>query len=313
LIKKLNDINQKMINHRWVKGTLDWSKTRVLPGTGGVTFFEIGKFIWEESKKEGLTTRANSIAFSLFLGIFPFIIFLFTLLPYLPITEDYTLALSNSTKNVLPKNAHAYLMEIIHDITMIKRGGLLSIGFLFALYFASNGVLSLMKGFDKSYKEHFAQRSIWFKRLIALLIVIVLGAIAAGSISFFVFSRYVFALLDGAVNTTRDDKIFYFIYDFLKVISVIGLVIIAVNSIYYFGPSFRKKLPFFNIGSLVASSLILISSLVFAFFINNFGKFNEVYGSIGALIVILLWIKINSFILLVGFELNAAIAVNRKK
>jgi membrane protein len=295
-----------------VKSTIDWSKSHIIPGSNGVSYYEIGKFIWDESRRDGLTTRANSIAFSLFLGIFPFVIFLFTLLPYLPYTENYTLALSNSLDNVLPDNAHAYLMEIINDITKIKRGGLLSLGFLFALYFASNGVLSLMKGFDKSYKEYFAQRTIWYKRAIAILIVIVLGATAVGCISFFVFSRYIFALLDDAVNTTKDDKIFYFIFDALKVISVMGLVILVVNVIYYFGPSFRKKLPFFNIGSIIASTLIMVSSLIFAFFINNFGKFNEVYGSIGALIVILLWIKINVFILLVGFEFNTAIAVNSK-
>jgi membrane protein len=313
LIYRFKNINQKLINHQLVKKSIDWSKTRTLPGAGGVTFFEIGNFIYQETKKDGLTTRANSVAFSLFLAIFPFIIFLFTLLPYLPITEDYTQAISTSTKNVLPKNAHSYLMEIINDITKIRREGLLSLGFVLAIYFASNGVLSLMKGFDKSYKEHFEQRSLLYKRVIAIAIVLILGVIAAGSISFFVFSRYVFAMLDDAVNTSKDDKLFFFIADLLKVISVLGLVILAINSIYYFGPSLRKKLPFFNLGSIIASCLVLISSFVFAFFINNFGQFNEVYGSIGALIVILLWIKINSFILLAGFELNAAIAVNSKK
>jgi membrane protein len=300
-------INQ-LKNHKYTNRVLDWSKSYKMPGSDGVPLFDIGKFIYEETKKDNITTRANSIAFSLFIAIFPSIIFLFTLLPYLPFTEDYTAAIGKSTESLMPKNAHSYVMSIIHDITKIKRGGLLSLGFGLALYFSSNGILSLMKGFDKSYKESFSNRSIIYKRVIALLLTILLGIIFIFSIVLLIVGRSVFIEVGDMVH---NDKVTSILFDFIRLVTALGISYLGLNMLYHFGPSLRKKLPFFNPGCLVASVLSLLTSVLFAYFINNFGQFNEVYGSIGALIVVLLWLKINAFILLVGFELNAAIAVNR--
>ncbi len=279
-----------------------------MPGSGGIPIFDIANFLYMESKKDNLTTRANSIAFSLFLAIFPTIIFLFTLLPYLPFTEDYISAISISTEKIMPKNAHEYIMGIINDITKIRRNGLLSLGFILSMYFASNGMMSLMNGFDKSHKATFSNRSFLYKRMIALLLTALLGAIFIFSIILLIVGRSIFSEVDHFVH---NDKITGIIFEIIRLITAFLISYIGFNVVYHFGPSFRKKLPFINPGSILASVLSVITSMVFAFFINNFGKFNELYGSIGALIVILLWIKINAFILLVGFELNAAIAVNR--
>jgi membrane protein len=259
-------------------------------------------------KKDNITTRANSVAFSIFLAVFPSIIFLFTLLPYLPFTEDYFTAIAKSTEKLMPNNAHQYLMNIIHDVTMIKRSGLLSLGFILAMYFSSNGVLSLMNGFDKSYKETFSNRSIFYKRAIALMLTLMLTVIFVFSIALLIIGKSIFTELHDLLH---NDQVSSVLFDIIRLTTALIISYIGVNILYHFGPSLRKKLPFINPGSIVASLLLLITSIVFAYFINNFGKFNEIYGSIGALIVILLWLKINAFILLAGFELNAAIAVNR--
>jgi membrane protein len=313
LDKYFSKITTKINESKISKSTLDWSKAIVLPGTGGMSFYSILNFINEEVQKDSITTRANSIAFSLFLSIFPFIIFLFTLLPYLPFTEDYTNTISENTVRVLPSNVHNYLMNVIKDLTQIKRGGLLSLGFILALYFSSNGILSLMRGFDKSYKEHFKKRSVIYKRGIALLLTVLLGIIFIGSIFLFLAGQEFFSKVDEVVhNDKNSDAIFHFFISTIKIILGLSVLFIGINTLYYFGPSFRKKPPFVNPGSILASALVLITSILFAFFINNFGRFNEIYGSIGALIVTLLWFKINAFILLMGFELNAAITMFRK-
>jgi membrane protein len=308
---KILESYKNLSQHKYVTEIIQWAKSHKMPGTGGILIYDIGHFIYEEIKKDNLTTRANSITFSLFLAIFPFIIFLFTLLPYLPFTENYTQAIYNTTQNFLPVNAHKYMMDIINDITKIKRGGLLSLGFVLALYFSSNGILSLMKGFDKTYKEHFKQRSLIYKRGVALMLTLMLSIILIGSIIFFVLGRFIFTQVDNVVDKGENNLLVETLFmNGLKILTSLSILFIGINVIYRFGPSFRKNLPFFNIGSITASVLILFTSIIFAFFINNFGKFNEIYGSIGALIVVLLWIKFNVLILLIGFELNAAITIN---
>lgn len=308
MIKKFNTYIRQIPNHPKAKQLVDWSKKYPLPGSSGIPLFDIGKFIYEETKKDNLTTRSNSIAFSLFLAIFPFVIFLFTLLPYLPFTRDYAATISISSEKILPSSAHSYLMKIIEDLTKIKRGGLLSIGFLLALYFSSNGMISLMRGFDKTYKASFRNRSIFYKRGVALILTFLLGLLFIFSITLIIFSDIIFNWLAGHINNSNVSNMVFLI---AKGIFTLGILYVGIWLIYHYGPSLRKKLPFINPGTIVASLLSLTSSVIFAHFVNNFGKFNEIYGSIGALIVILLWIKINAFILLVGFELNAAIAVNR--
>ncbi|MBK8700090.1 MAG: YihY/virulence factor BrkB family protein [Saprospiraceae bacterium] len=279
-----------------------------MPGSQGIPLYRVGKFIYEESKKDNITTRSNSIAFSLFVSIFPFIIFLFTLLPYLPFTNDYTNTISTSTEKFLPKNAHDYLMVIIRDITNIKREGLLSLGFILAFYFSSDGMLTLMQGFDKTYKISFRNRKWWYKRAIALLLTILLGILLVLSITLLIMGENIFGLVS---NVVHNDLVTLVLYRIMRWLSAFVILYLGINTIYYFGPSLRKNLPFINPGSIVASTLSLLSSLLFAYFVNSFGQYNQLYGSIGALLVVLLWLKINAFILLAGFELNAAIAVNR--
>lgn len=294
--------------HEKVRQLIDWSKQYHLPGSGGIAVFDILEFIYYETKKDSIITRSNSIAFSLFLSIFPFIIFLFTLLPYLPFTADYTEMISASTARLLPKSAHDYLMSIIVDIALIRREGLLSLGFFFALFFSSDGLLTLMQGFDKTYKFSFKNRSIFHKRGIALMLTLLLGVLLVLTIILLIMGEDFFGLLSDVVH---NDRISLLLYAIMRWLMAFIILYVGINVIYYFGPSLRKRLPFINPGSIVASILSLLNSFIFAFFVNSFGTYNKIYGSIGALIVVLLWLKINAFILLAGFELNAAIAVKR--
>ena len=293
-----------------LKRLLSWSKTFIPRGFSGVSLYEVVTFVLKETQKDNLTTRANSVSFSLFLSIFPAIIFIFTLLPLFTIVQDYTTMLSDQLRGVIPKNAHEYIFSIINDITSIKRDSLLSFGALLALFFSSNGMLTLMSGFDKAHHETFKPRKWYISRLIAIGLTVVLTLLLIVSLIMLVLEGHVITYLRDVI---RFSEVLIFLFSVFNWFFAIFLVYTGISLIYTLGPSMHRRIPFINVGALIATILSLITSLGFSYFINNFGRYNEIYGSIGALIVIMVWIQFNSFILLVGFELNASISVHTLK
>jgi len=308
LTKRKFDIEKWFLNLPVIKKLLEWSKKYSPPGFSGLSLNEVIAFVIKEIQKDNLTTRANSISFSLFLSIFPAIIFLFALLPLFPVVKDYTQMLSEQLEGVIPKNAHEYIFAIINDITSIKRDGLLSLGAILALFFSSNGMLTLMSGFDKAYNHTFKPRN-WLKtQLVALALTVVLSLLLIVSLILMVLEG---EALDYLRNTFHISETLLVSLSIINWLFAIFMVYTGISLIYTFGPSMHKRIPFINIGSIIATFLSLLTSLGFSYFINNFGRYNEIYGSIGALIVMMVWIQFNSFILLVGFELNASISVHR--
>ncbi len=173
-MSKTNHKRNVILSLPLVKRCIQWSKEYSPPGFSSVPLFDVLKFVIVETQKDNLTTRANSISFSLFLSVFPAIIFIFTLLPLFTFVQDYTTMLSSQTEGVIPKSAHDYIFSVINDITSIKRDGLLSLGALGALFFSSNGMLTLMSGFDKAYNHSFKHRTWWKSRMVAIGLTVVL-------------------------------------------------------------------------------------------------------------------------------------------
>ncbi len=287
---------------------VDLSKTYALPGMGKVPIYNVVMFIYGELQRETITTRANAVAFSFFLSLFPSLIFLFTLIPLLPVSANYLELIDVYLKDFLPVHAHLYLMEIITDIASIKREGLLSLGFFLAVFFASSGMLTLMSGFDKSHTAAFKKRSWVRERVIAVLLTGLLAFLLISSFVMVVLGSQLFQVLLGYLEMSEHSV---FLVKVLRWVILLLLFYTVFTTIYTYGPSMHKRLHFFNPGATLATILSLLSSGAFAYFVNNFGQYNELYGSIGALIVLLIWIQINAFILIAGFELNASIAVNR--
>jgi membrane protein len=291
-----------------VKRIVDWSQSYSPPGFSGVSLYNVITFLIKETQKDNLTTRANAISFSLFLSIFPAIIFIFTLLPLFAFVKDYTAMLSDQLRGVIPQSAHDYIFSVINDITSIERDGLLSFGALAALFFSSNGMLTLMSGFDKAYNKAFRPRH-WLKsRLIAIGLTVILSLLLIVSLSMLVVENSVKKYLKVQLEVSDT---FLMSFTAINWIFSIALVYTGISLIYALGPSMHRRIPFINVGSVIATLLSLATSFGFSYFINNFGKYNEIYGSIGALLVMLIWIQLNSFILLVGFELNASVAIYR--
>lgn len=292
---------------RWNLRTLStlrkWMRAHSMPGFFGIPIWDVFVFLLGEIKKEDISTRANSIAYSFFLSLFPSIIFMFTLLPYIPI-EDFDEVIKRSIREFMPVNAHAFLFEAIESLTSIPRGGLLSIGFILALFFASSGMMTLMSGFEKSHEVTFKNRSYFRNRMIAMSLTIFVG------ISFLTSGTLIVAG-DKVISLLFDTRQYAVLAGLIKWLAILFLFYSVISMIYRFGPPLKRKFRLLSPGTTLATLVSLITSVTFTYLIDNFGTQSKIYGSLGALIVILIWMQMNCFILLAGFELNASIAVNR--
>jgi membrane protein len=292
-----------------VKAFIAYTKRVALPGFDNMPIYYVADFFFTGIQRGGIITRSQALAFSFFLAIFPATIFLFSLIPYLPI-KDFQDQLMQLIRDVLPSNAYQSAKSTIEDIIRIQRGGLLSLGFLSALYFTTNGFMTLMRGFNSSYHVS-DSRPPWRQRMVALTLTLILSTLVFISTLLIIFSKTAtHYLVHKSILKTKTQVALLL---FGKWVVVLALFFIAISFLYYYGPAVRKRWRFISAGSTFATVLVILVSIGFAYFVNHFGSYNKIYGSIGTLIVILLWIYFNSLILILGFELNASIDNAKKK
>ena len=286
---------------------IQMSKKIKLNSFYNLSLYDILFFFYKGVKQGAITTRASSLAFNFFLAFFPSIIVLFTLIPYIPIV-DLQETLMELISTILPPHTNEMAFSTIYDIINNPRSGLLSIGFVLTIFFATNGVNSLIEAFNSSYHIN-ESRSIVQQRLLSLGITFLLSCILMITILLIMFSKTVVNYLI-ATEIIENKSIEYILFG--KWMVIIIMLFVGISIIYHFGPTIKKKFKLFTPGSIISTCLIIVTSSFFNYYISNFAEYNKVYGSIGTLIIILLWMYINSIILLIGFELNASI-FNAKK
>ncbi|MHC1706155.1 MAG: YihY/virulence factor BrkB family protein [Bacteroidales bacterium] len=291
-----------------VKIILALSKKVVPPGFEGLSLYEVASFFIQGIQKGSLTSRASSISFQFFLAIFPAILFFFTLIPYIPV-DDFQIQLMALLKDVIPEHAYFTIESTIRDIVVKPRSGLLSLGFLLALYFSTNGVRSIVEAFNMTVHIE-VSRTVFKQRLIAIFLVILLAVLTIVAIALITTGTLVFNFLEE--NNILIGATYYYLLQAGKWIVIIALLYFAFASMFYFAPEKKSRFRFFSAGSSLATVLTLMTSVGFDFYVSNFSKYNALYGSIGTLIILLLWIYFNSLILLIGFELDASILIARK-
>jgi len=284
---------------------VDKSKVWVLPGFEGLPLYDVLTFFFRETKSKSLADRAAAISFNFLLAIPPFFIFLFTLVPFIPM-KNVEPTLYRLAQDVTPNyNTYMIVRNMIHDFLYTNRTGLLSIAFLMAFFYSSNGLMGIMRSFNK-IQPGFIQRKWWQTRLLALqltavlvflLLITVVLIIAQGTVL-----RYIFNLLDVESEFVRKSV------QLVRWLLIIMLFFSMLAVIYRFAPATEKKWKFINAGSTFATILMILVTLGFSFFVNNFVNYNQIYGSIGTILILMLFIYFNSFILLIGFELNASIS-----
>lgn len=280
----------------------------VLPGFSGLSLFKVGKHFWVSLTKGAVDIRAGAIAYSFFLAVFPSILFLFSLIPYIPV-EGFQTELMNLLESVMPQKIFSVVENTVLDIASNKRGSLLSFGFAATLVFSTNGVNTLIRTFNETV-NNFETRNWLERRAISLLIVFIMSILISVAIGLIIFSGKIMTLLVN--NGILEDSFTIYVLEFGRWVVIVALFYFAVSFLYYLAPSRKANFKFFSAGNTVATILGILSSMGFSFYINNFSRYNTLYGSIGTLIILLLWFYINALVLLIGFELNASIR-NAKK
>jgi membrane protein len=281
----------------------------VLPGFDGIPINHVITFVIKGFRKGVLVTRASSIAFNLLMALLPASIFLFTLIPFIPIPNFQTEVLK-LFENIMPSNAFHFLENTIIDIVTHKSGGLLLVMLGATIVFSTNGIHAVIHAFVVS-AHSFKTRS-WFhqrKISVVLLIIIVLMISMAG-----------FLVIFGKMAVNRlveihliKRYIVIYILIFLKWILIILLLFLAISFLYYLAPAKRTYFRFFSPGSTLATLLFIITSMGFSAYVNNYGPYNKLYGSIGTLMVVMVWLYLNSIAILIGFELNVSINAAREE
>lgn len=294
---------KKIKNNSIYKDIINILKKYSLPGFKGLPIHDVLRLFIKGVYDGALDTRASSMAFKFFLALFPGIIFLFTLIPYLPI-DGIEEEIFSLLKDLLPSEAYALSIETIQDILLNKHGSVLSLNFLVALYFAGNGVKGMIQEFNNGLNiDH--QRSYFSTQLISLLLIGTLTIILMVSLGAIISSGL---LIDHLTQIHFFENVpLYKGLELLTWLILFALFFFTISIIYYFGPTKNDKWHFFSPGALLASVLTLFTSVAFSYYVNNFAQYNKLYGSIGTLISIMLWLYFNSTILLIGFELNTSL------
>jgi len=276
-------------------------------GLSGLSIYDISSFFYKGLIEGAITTRASSLAFNFFLAFFPAIIVLFTLIPYIPV-DGFQETLMDILMNILPPSTNEITLETLDDIINNQRGGLLSLGFVLAIYFSTNGINSLIEAFNASY--HISKsESILKQRFLSLIITFTLTIILIFTIALIIFGQFIINYLIEYEFINSNEKI---LFNLAKWFILISMLFLGISTIFNLGPSLKNKWRTFSPGAIFSTVFIIVTSLGFTYYIDNFGQYNKIYGSIGTLIIILLWIYFNAIILLTGFEINASI-INAKK
>jgi len=274
-----------------------------------VSLYKIIKLFIRNLMQDEIVSRANSVAFNFTLAIFPAVIFLFTLIPYVSayVPEVNTQSIMSFLQQMLPASMYDVVSSTVIDIISNQRGGLLTFGFVFSLYLATNGMMALMSAFNACYKTDDRRGTIKM-RLIATGLTVNLAFVLFLAIILLVVGQLVldYLMSNLAEYAWMTDVNVYTLF-VLRFLVIFVVFFLAVSTIYYFGPAIHYNWRFFSIGSFLATLLILGISYGFSFYITHFGTYNKVYGSIGVLIALMIWIQLITIVLLVGYELNASI------
>ncbi len=274
---------------------------------GKISLYFILKTFFVNLTKGELLERANAVAFSFTVAIFPAVLFLFTLIPYIhnliPSVDNE--AIMEFVGQMMPANMYSVVEATVYDIVSHSRGDLLTFGFVLSLVLATNGTMSLIAAFNSRYKTA-KPRSYLKTRLVATWLTVLLAFVVILAIILLVIGEIAVNYIIDHAPFDIDNLTIYALY-VIRFLVLFIVFWVAISALYYFGPEVHSNWPFFSYGSFVATILSLLASYAFSYYLAQFGTYNKLYGSIGVMIALMIWIMILSIILLVCYELNAAI------
>ncbi len=287
-------------------------KTITLPGFERIPIYDVVRFFIAEIRANSLNMRSRAIAFSFFLAFFPALTFIFSLIPYLPYFSNMDVYIMNVLRQVLPnKETYAFVKSfaepLLQDLAKHKRGGLLTGSIVMVLFLTSNGVMAMLSSFDKSY-NNYKKRNAFVSRYIALKITVLLILLFIFSITLIISGQSFLTLVLNALAIKS--KTIQLLLSLLRYALIVLMFFFSLSLIYYYGPATKKKYKFISTGATVATFLSILVSFGFSYWVGNFSKLNVIFGSIGTIMLLMIWLNLNSFVLLIGYEINASIHYN---
>lgn len=301
--ESVKNIFEKFPLLRWI---INFIKSIKLPGLTGLSLYDLLEMYILGIIHGALTIRASAIAFSFFMAIFPFLLFILILIPYIPIDgfQNDFLRVLNTT--LPPTTSDFFNKNIFDNINNQSTGGLLSSVFIVSMFLMANGVNAIFSGFQNSYHQqlnrNFINQYIHAIGVSLLLVVILILTIAGlGFIEIYV----VHPIYENLDFLDSSSELVWL--NILKFLFFSLMIYIGISVLYFFGNSKLERTSFYSIGALLTMILVILNSFLFSIYIDNFSSYNQLYGSIGALVVLMFYLWLNAIILILGFELNTSL------
>lgn len=315
------EIERKLSKIPVINRMVDLFKQFKLPAFEGLSFYDLLEMYFLGIIRGAVSTRASSISFSLFMALFPLLIFLVTLVPFIiPLVSvgenDFDMQLLVFLESFLPTATGDYFSEIYQQIKDQKQGGLLSSAFFISIFLMANGVNAIFDGFENSYHVDLT-RSFFRSYAYALMVGVILSImLIVGAVVFIYFEFYILDYFGNMASRSRGyeiDQGDIFLVEVGKILFFTLLTYLTTAILYYFGTAEGKEAKFFSAGALMTTLLFLMTSYLFGVYVEKISRYNELYGALGGLLILMVFIWLNSNILLLGFELNASLNYLRKK
>ncbi len=297
--KEIEDSLEKIPIVNWLVKT---GKEIKIPGLEGLSLYDVIEMYFIGIVKGALTTRAGGIAFSFFMAIFPFLLFILTLIPYIPI-DGFQEGLFDLIREGLPPKTFDAVNGVIKDILNNQYGGLLSFGFLTSIFLMTNGVNAIFGGFEYSYHvQEF--RNVFKTYLVSLTVSLLMSLFLIIVVSLVILYQIALARIDkiGWFDTS-ELNLFYLGRGFLFLVMIYTIVYL----LFRYGTKQGRGTKFFSAGAMLTTVVSLFTFYLFGIYVLEFAKYNQLYGSIGTLLILMLFVWLNAIVLLLGFELNASI------
>ncbi|PJR04578.1 YihY/virulence factor BrkB family protein [Avrilella dinanensis] len=274
--------------------TIGFTRKIKLPRLEGLTLYDLGTLYIKGIIEGAFTYRAGSIAFSFFMALFPFALFILNLIPYIPI-ENFQEDFLSFVETSVPPSTYGAVESILIDIMNNSYKSLLSTGVLMSIFLMSNGVNAIVSGFESSY--HISNTRNFIRQyIVALLLSLIMSVMLLFSLAVFLTIEVYMHFSDYPVLARV-----------IRYVFIVSMIFLISCILYKYGAKETKKIHFFSIGAFFTTLLVIITSYGFGIYVTRFAQYNELYGSIGTLLVFMIYIWINCMILLLGFELNASI------
>lgn len=294
----------KLMHLPLVRWLILWARNHSLPGFRKIPIYFVARSFTYAVIKENPMDRAAAMTFKFFMALFPAILFLCTLIPLVPI-EGFQDGLLKSYETLMPPQVHELLSQTVEQVVKTGHTGLMSVSFIVAFFYSTNGIVGMIKAMNESANITEAGGRMRLKALGILLFVL---SLSIASIVAIILSGTLLNHLSQKTGwTIHAPRLIYF----FRLVILYAVVLLNISLIYYLAPARKFRLGFFSPGAFAACNLSIISSVVLAAFFSNFDRYNTLYGTLGSIPIFMIWIYVNCLVLLAGFELNIGIAAGK--